>query len=60
MTRIGAKTLWRMILIGFIAGIVVFFAVATSGFRNWNGNEWFDYWGKGKPVATKKAETPKS
>ncbi len=60
MTRIGAKTLWRMILIGFIAGIVVFFAVATSGFKNWNGNEWFDYWGKGKPVATKKAETPKS
>ena len=52
MTRIGAKTLWRMILIGFIAGIVVFFAVATSGFKNWNGNEWFDYWGQGKPVTT--------
>lgn len=52
MTRIGRKTLWLMVFIGFIAALVVFFAVATSGFKNWNGNEWFDYWGQGKPVTT--------
>lgn len=52
MTRIATKTLWRIVLIGFVAALVVFFAVATSGFRNWNGNEWFNYWGKGKPAAT--------
>ncbi len=52
MTRIGRKILWLMVFIGFIAALVVFFAVATSGFKNWNGNEWFDHWGKGKPVTT--------
>ncbi len=52
MTRIGRKILWLMVFIGFVAAVIVFFAVATSGFRNWNGNEWFDHWGKGKPVTT--------
>ena len=52
MTRIGRKILWLMVFIGFVAAVIVFFAFATSGFRNWNGNEWFDHWGKGKPVTT--------
>ena len=54
MTRIGRKILWLMVFIGFVAAVIVFFAFATSGFRNrnWNGNEWFDHWGKGKPIAT--------
>ena len=41
-----------MVFIGFVAAVIVFFAVATSGFKNWNGNEWFDHWGKDKPVTT--------
>lgn len=52
MTRMANRTLWRIVLIAFIAALVVFFAVATSGFQNWNGNEWFNYWGNGKPAQT--------
>ncbi len=52
MTRTTRKTICGIVLIAFIAAVVVFFAVATSGFTNWDGSTWFDRWGKGAATVT--------
>ncbi len=58
MTRTTRKTIAFIVCVAFIAAIVCFFAVATKGFRYWDGATWFDYWGKGKPKATQQVDKP--
>lgn len=50
MTRMTRKTICGMAFLTFIAVLLIFFSVATSGFENWNGATWFDYWGAGMPA----------
>ena len=56
MTNISRKGVWAIVLGALAAATFIFFAWATSGFRNLDAATWFDYWGKGKVV--KVAEPP--
>ena len=42
MTRTTRKTVCFIVIMLFVAGVITFFAFATSGFKNWNANTWFN------------------
>lgn len=49
MTRDVRKTVCFAVCIAILLAALGILAWATKGFRNWNAEEWFNYWGKGKP-----------
>lgn len=52
MTRTTRKTVSFAVCVAILLVAVSALAWATSGFKNWNAESWFDYWGNGVPAVT--------
>ena len=59
MTNVSRKGVWAIVLGTLAVATLIFFAWATSGFRNWDAASWFNYWwGLNKPAVTRITEPP--